>query len=449
MLRRSTALLLLLLGILATDRTARAAPAPPLPAEKVSKQGRRAEAAARPSPAVIAEARRRFGRGNQLYRMGSYPEALLAYQAALDLYAEPVIMYNIAQTYEKLRDPAHAALYFERYLQARPKTPDRAAVQERIARLRQDARVEVAVTSYPPGAAIYVGRREAGVQGRTPFQLRLPLGKQRVLLELSGFVPAVRVVDVKLGEANLIDAQLQRRSSVRVEADVAGATVFLEGRTGSQRHRAPHLFEVDAGRHAVRVELAGYVPVHRMVEVQSGEQISLAVSLKALPRYGRLQVEAVAAAQVIIDGRTAAHLPMQPLVVAAGTYRVSVEREGYRAWEGKVTIEPNRLTVARVRLSPLRGAVTKTVLYGSAGLSIAGLLAGSVYGALALRAERDYNALPERSKLDDGKSKALVADICFAAAGAAALAAVVTYLATERGASSAEVDLTLPGGPLP
>ena len=60
-------------------------------------------------------------------------------------------------------------------------------VLARIAGLTRLARVEVDVTSYPPGAAIYVGNRKDGVKGRTPFQLRLPLGKQRITLVLAGF----------------------------------------------------------------------------------------------------------------------------------------------------------------------------------------------------------------------------------------------------------------------
>jgi hypothetical protein len=399
----------------------------------------------RPSAAVVAEARRRFGRGNRLYREGNYSEALLAYQAALDLYAEPVIVYNMAQTYEKLRDPARAALYFERYLQSRTSSGDRETVLQRIAALKKQARVEVTVTSYPPGAAIYLGDRAGGVMGRTPFKLALPLGTQRLLLELSGFVPVTRTLAVRLGEVNLVDAQLQRRSSIRVDADIPGARVFIDDAPAGQR--VPHLFEIDAGRHRVRVVLEGFQTVGRRVEVQPGEQLSLLVNLKALPRYGTFQVEGVAGAQVIIDGRTMAHLPMRPLRLATGTYRVSVEREGHRSWESKVTVTPDRLTVARVSLTAYRGPATKTVLYGSIALTAGALITGTVFGVLALRAEREYNTVPERGKLDDGRGKALLSDVFFASAGAAALAALVTYLATDRGPSAAEVQLAGGRGP--
>jgi len=429
--------LLLLLLLLACAHTALA---------QTPKPRQSSPATRRPSKAVVAEAQRRFTRGNTLYRQGNYAEALLAYRAALDLYEEPAILYNLAQTYEKLRDPGHAAQMFERYLKARPKARDRASVLERIGRLKQEARIEVSVTSYPPGAAIYVGSRNDGVKGRTPFTLRLPLGEQRIIVELTGFIQEARTVNVQLGARNLVDVQLQRKSSIRVDADVPGALTFIDSDTVKQSHRTPHLFEVDPGRHLVQVRLEGYHPVKREVEVKSGDQISLLVNLKPLPQYGRLQIEGIRGAAVVIEGRTRAHLPMRPLKLAAGSYQIAVTREGYRSWESKVSVNPDRLTAARVSLSPLRGALAKSVLYGSVGISVGTLIAGTVFGVLALRTERDYDALPEQSKYDSGKSQALMADVFFAAAGAAALSAIVTYLATERGPPEADISFSaLPG----
>lgn len=410
-------------------------------ATSIIKQSRRA----RPSSAIVAEARRRFSRGNRLYRLGNYSEALLAYQAALDLYEEPVILYNIAQTHEKLRDPAKAALLFERYLAARPKAADRQTVLQRIAELKRKALMDVAITSYPPGAAIYVGHRARGVKGRTPFTLKLPLGKQRIILELAGFIPEARIVEVQLGKPNLVDVQLQRKTSIKVDADIPGARAYIDSDTAFHSHRTPHLFEVDPGRHLVHVELEGYSTVKREVDVKVGEQISLLVNLRPLPKNGKLKVEGVRGAEVIIDGRTVAHLPMQPLKLAIGPYRLTVVRGGYRTWEGKINISHRRLTVARVSLTPLRSPAIKTVLYGSAGLSVGAVIAGAMFGALALRSERDYNTLPIKSKLDDGKSQAVLSDVFFAAAGATAIAAVVTYLATRRGPS--EVDISLSDDP--
>ena len=396
----------------------------------------------RPSPAMMAESRRRFMRANKLYRKGNYKEALLVYQAALDLYRGPAILYNMAQTYEKLRNPAQAAHHFEVYLKTNPRAKDRKAVLRRIEQLKRQAKVEVHVTSYPPGAAIYVGSRKDGVKGRTPFKLGLPLGKQRVIVELAGFIAEERQIEVRLGRRNLVDVQLRRRSSIKVDADVPGSLATIVTKAGKQSRKAPHLFELDPGSYPITVELQGYHTVKQRVELQAGEQISLLVNLKPLPKYGKLQGGGVAGATVLREGRTFANLPMEPRQIPEGTYLISVSREGYRTWESKVNVTANRVTVARVKLTPMRGTMSKTVIYSSAGLAAAALVTSAILGVLAYRTQQDYKGgsadVDTRKK---GQAQALACDIFLGVAGVTAITATVTYFATRRGPSSADVSL--------
>lgn len=433
MLSRLTALCLLLPALLVVSPPAARAQSPGPTADR-----RRAK----PSRAVMAEARRRFTRGNKLYRQGNYKEALLLYQAALDLYQEPVILYNLAQTYEKLRNPAQAAHHFERYLKTAKSAADRRRVERRIKQLKRLAKLEVHVSSYPPGAAIYVDRRSDGVKGRTPFKLQLPLGKQKVILELAGFIAEERSITVRLGERNLVDVQLRRRSSIKVDADIPGARSTVITPKGRFTSKCPHLFELSPGTYPIQVELAGFHPVKREVELSAGEQISLLVNLKPLPKYGNFQVEGVVGATVVLEGRTFAHLPMKAKQIPAGSYLVSVTREGYRTWESRVNISADRLTVARLSLTPVRGTAAKTVIYSSAGVAAGSLVAGTIFGILALSTDRDYNSsAPDVETQQTGRTQALMADVFFVLTAAATATAVVTYFATQRGPSTANVTL--------
>lgn len=442
-MRSPTTILLLLAALLL------AAPWPARADQPTDKQIARAKG--KPSAAVMAEARRRFIRANELYRQGNYKEALLVYQAALDLYVRPQILYNMAQTYEKLREPDKAAIFFRRYLNMRPRASDRRAVEDRIARLRRLAKVDVAVTSFPPGAAIYVGDRESGVRGRTPFSLKLPLGSQQIILELDGFVPEKREIEVKLGQRNLLDVQLRRRSSIRVDADAPGARASVLDEEGKplKTRRVPHVFELSPGTHLVQVELQGYQTVRREVELRDGEQISFLVNLKPLPKYGQLMVEGVSGGRVLLEGKPFDDLPMKPRRLEAGIHRVTVSREGYRPWDGRVTVNPDSLTVARVSLSPYRSTVTNAAVYSSAGLAVASLVTGSIFGVLALRSEREFNSNTSATvdTFNRGQEQALTADVFFAVAGASALAAVVTYLVTRTGPSSADFSFSVPSPP--
>ena len=413
----------------------RAAPSggTPKPGEAVRKK--------KPSRAVVAEARRRFTRANKLYRQGNYNEALLIYQAALDLFEEPVILYNMAQTYEKLRDPGMAAHSYERYLKLRPGAPDDQKIKLRIADLRRRARVPVNITSYPPGAAIFLDSRDKGVRGRTPFTLKVPIGAKKIILELAGFLPEERDITVELGQQNNVDVQLRRRTSVRVDADVPGAKARLGKEEDGESNKLPHLFAVSPGKHVIWVGRKGYHPVTQEVEVEEGQQLSLLVNLKALPKYGQLQIEGVKGATVILEGRTFDHLPMKPKQLAEGNYNVQVTREGYRTWESRVNVSHKRLTVARVNLTRYRSTAMKATIYGAAGVAAASLVTGAVMGVLAFQTDRDYKSNPTKDLQETGSTQALMADIFVAGAAAGALVAVISYFVSARGPSSANVSL--------
>lgn len=54
-----------------------------------------------PDPAV-AEAQRLFQNGARLYAEGSYPESVVAFQSAYDLTGEPLMLFNMANAYERM-----------------------------------------------------------------------------------------------------------------------------------------------------------------------------------------------------------------------------------------------------------------------------------------------------------------------------------------------------------
>ena len=173
----------------------------------------------------------------------------------------------------------------------------------------------------------------------------------------------------------------------------------------------------------------------------AGQQLTFLVDLKALPRYGKLQVEGVKGATVILEGKTLGLLPMKPQQVEEGTYGLQVTRTGFRPWEARVSLTHARLTVVRVNLTPFRGALTNATVYSTAGLAAASAVAGAVMGFLAFRSEQDYNANPTVDRQQTGKNQALAADIMLAGAAASAAAAIITYFATARGPSTANVSL--------
>jgi tetratricopeptide (TPR) repeat protein len=97
-----------------------------------------AAAATEPSAAddKLAKAKALFDEGAGMYAQGKYEEALQAFLAAQSFYASPEFLRNIAQTYERLDQPAQAISYYEAYLRAGD-PEDRGNLERRIEQLRE------------------------------------------------------------------------------------------------------------------------------------------------------------------------------------------------------------------------------------------------------------------------------------------------------------------------
>lgn len=124
--------------VLATANVAKAEPAEPLPDVTDSPGGE-------PDPPddssvrdddQLQRAMAAFARGSDNYNRAMYQEALGDFLEAATLYASPDFQYNIGLCYEKLDKPEEAIAAFQTYLKTKKDVPDRANVEDRIARLR-------------------------------------------------------------------------------------------------------------------------------------------------------------------------------------------------------------------------------------------------------------------------------------------------------------------------
>src|SRR5262245_19007672 len=85
-------------------------------------------------PATRA-ARRHFERGEKLFALGKFDEALEEYQSAFDAKPLPGFLYNIGQCYRNLNDLDQAIFSFKKYLKLDPEATNREAVEQLITEL--------------------------------------------------------------------------------------------------------------------------------------------------------------------------------------------------------------------------------------------------------------------------------------------------------------------------
>lgn len=78
-----------------------------------------------------------FERGEAAYESGRFDEAIALLSESYKLKPEPVLLYNLGRAYEGIGDLAAAARHYEQFIAANPTTPDRGALEHRIATLRR------------------------------------------------------------------------------------------------------------------------------------------------------------------------------------------------------------------------------------------------------------------------------------------------------------------------
>lgn len=127
--------------------------------------------------------------------------------------------------------------------------------------------------SNPDGADVFIDGR---FEGTTPLGARdYQPGTYRVTFERSGYSPERRSVTVERGESRTVSVRLSPRlGSLRVNANVGGAQVFLDGREVGTIRSGSGVLELDSlepGAYQLTVVAPGYETFVSTVSVRSGE----------------------------------------------------------------------------------------------------------------------------------------------------------------------------------
>lgn len=88
-------------------------------------------------PATRA-AKRHFDRGEKLFALGKFDEALDQYQKAYDAKPIPDFLFNIGQCHRNLGDYESAIFSFKKFLKLDPEAPNRSQVEEYIEELEAE-----------------------------------------------------------------------------------------------------------------------------------------------------------------------------------------------------------------------------------------------------------------------------------------------------------------------
>jgi outer membrane receptor for ferrienterochelin and colicin len=320
------------------------------------------------------EADLKFNLGAEAYQRRDYRTALEHFLASNRLVPNQNVVYNIARCYEQLKQYPEAFRYYTQALEAEKEPAARERIQKALDQIRRFVAV-LEIKSEPPGATIYVDRKDLGPRGESPRALGLQPGQYTVIVELAGYYPAQQSVPATAaGQTKRILIKLEPiLGRVSIGAGVSGASVRVDDPKGEVACVAPCELELPPGRHALHFERAGYRSNETLVDVVARRTVSVDPRQEALT--GSLVVSTDEPGAVIeVDGRRLGFTPAV-LSLPVGVHEVRLLLSGFKAVQRSAAIAngaETRLDVALTQTEEVTAAsrVTESVEDAPSSVSI-------------------------------------------------------------------------------
>lgn len=173
-----------------------------------SGKGAGATAAAAPSKAELASAKKHYGEGEKKYLAGDYAGALADFEAANDIKSTAQAERYIGLTQDKLGHLPAAVEWYDKFL---AHVPEKLAAQGDEIRKR-DVEIKampgkVHVESTPPGASLAIDDKPLAAV--TPTDVELPPGSHTLKFTEPGRLPAQKQIDVAFASPQTVKADLE------------------------------------------------------------------------------------------------------------------------------------------------------------------------------------------------------------------------------------------------
>ncbi|MEZ4402425.1 MAG: TonB-dependent receptor [Kofleriaceae bacterium] len=303
---------------------------------------------------VADEADLQFQLGAEAYAAADFRTALEHFLASNRLVANRNVMFNIARAYEQLGRFPDAYRYYVDALRGEADPAIKREVEAAIARVSPRVGV-VEIASTPPGATVYLNRKDLGSVGTTPARLGLAPGAYTVIVELAGYHPTtLGPYEVKIGTRTPVSADLRLIVGTLELSGLDGTEVRIDDDSGAAACVTPCKLDVPPGPHVLFFRRAGFRGAPRTVTVVARETLAVTASLAA--ETGSILVSTDEPnALVEVDGRAVDFAPTVATGIPVGRHTVRVSLRGFEPVVREVEVKVDeRVELKDLSLEPLR-----------------------------------------------------------------------------------------------
>jgi len=301
---------------------------------------------------IADEADFRFHRAATLYRQGHVEEALGEFLASNRLVRNRNVIFNIARSFEQLGKFNEAYRWYIEVLGDEMPDADRKDLHQALQRLRPSLALLI-VESDPPGATVYIDRKDLGARGTTPVTLALPPGKVTALIELQGFKLGQKTTTLSIGKTSLVAPPIERiYGALEVSGEPALFELRLDAQDGPPLLTQSGSVQVLPGRHLLYATAPGHIEQQLAVEVPEEGSAQVQFKLFELPPpSGILVVKAnLDGALVRVDGKEVGFTPGVIDNLPVGQHTVEILADGREPVQEKFIVAQNERTFLDVKL---------------------------------------------------------------------------------------------------
>jgi hypothetical protein len=234
-----------------------------------------------PSPEKT-EAARLKSSADGLMDQDRYADALVLYQRAWDLSADPALLYNQGRAHEALGDYPTALEKLEAFEQTAPP-----AIKARVPALHEliaDLRGRIAtlvVKTNAPGARLLVRQKDEGaINGEKRVAMRA--GTATVQVDADGYEMFRREVDLAGGATLVVEANLvaKKRDALVIVRTQPAANIVFDGKALG---RGPLQVRATAGPHELVASADGYFEERVPMTLALGDKREVDLEMRKTP----------------------------------------------------------------------------------------------------------------------------------------------------------------------
>lgn len=291
---------------------------------------------------VADEADLQFQLGADRYEAGDFKGALEHFLASNRLVPNKNVLFNIARTYEQLKRAPDAYRYYLLALEGETNPQAQKRVNDALTRITPNVAI-LKVETTPPGATIFLDRRDLGPRGNAPRTLGLPAGKRKVIVEKPGYEPAEsEEIDLAIGQERTVTLTLKQiLGTAKLEGE-AGAQVKVDDENGRVACTLPCSIDVAPGRHTFFVVKEGYQPGEITAEIPPNQVT--AVRARLATQTGAVVVSSdVRDALITVDGAAVGFTPAV-LSTPVGKHTITISQQGYRPYVQQIEVSRQQET---------------------------------------------------------------------------------------------------------